>query len=94
MGRGAILLRWRIRHLMELFKLAETLASASPVGLFAIFIILLLKKKIVLPRELDYRDERIKQLEIEKIKYEDLVWQTLKIGEKAANLAENRNGPR
>ena len=75
---------------MDPNSLIETLTTASPVGLFAIFIIALLRRWLVLPREVDERDKRIRELEHERDEYKNMVLKTLELGERLTDERERR----
>lgn len=68
--------------------LVDLLASASPIGLFAIFIVALLRRWLVLPRELDECQKRIGELERERDEYKRMVLKTLDLGERLTSERE------
>jgi cell division protein FtsL len=70
---------------------AELLSSASPALMLAIFIIALVMGKIVLPREVENRDKRIMQLEVERDEYKQMAFRALQVGERVVSVAEARD---
>jgi cell division protein FtsL len=72
---------------------AGTLAGASPALMLAIFIVALLRRWLVLPRELDQRDQRIAELEKERDEFKTMALRALNVGERVVSVAEDR-GPR
>lgn len=74
-------------------QLVGFLANSSPVALFAIFIVALLRRWLVLPRELDARDARIRELEDERDEFKDLAFRALNIGERMTEQREGRARP-
>jgi cell division protein FtsL len=73
------------------FQWAEVLSSASPAFMLAIFIIALSTRRLILPRELDDRDKRILQLEVERDEYKQMAFRALKVGERVVSVAEQRD---
>lgn len=69
---------------------ATFLADASPAVMLAIFIVALLRRWLVLPRELDDRDKRITELEEERDEFKNMAFQALKVGERVASAVEER----
>lgn len=78
----------------EALNFAGTLAGASPALMLAIFIVALLKRWLVLPRELDARDNRVTELERERDEYKQMAFRALQVGERVATVAEDRGLPR
>lgn len=70
---------------------AGTLADASPALMLAIFIIALLRRWLVLPRELDDRDRRIGELERERDQFKTMTFRLLNVGERVVGAAEERD---
>jgi hypothetical protein len=70
---------------------AGTLADASPALMLAIFIIALLRRWLVLPRELDDRDRRIAELERERDQFKTMTFRLLNVGERVVGAAEERD---
>lgn len=70
---------------------AGTLAGASPALMLAIFIIALLRRWLVLPRELDDRDRRIAELERERDQFKTMTFRLLNVGERVVGAAEERD---
>lgn len=73
------------------FQWAEVLSSASPAFMLAVFIIAMVAGKIVLPREVDSRDKRILQLEVERDEYKQMAFRALNVGERVVSVAEQRD---
>ena len=69
---------------------AELLSNASPALMLALFIVALQRRWLVLPREIDYRDQRIVELEQERDEYRGMVFQALKLGETVVEAANDR----
>lgn len=69
---------------------ATFLADASPAVMLAIFILALLKRWLVLPRELDDRDKRVVELEGERDEYKNIAFRALNVGERVASAVEDR----
>lgn len=77
----------------SLIDLASVLANASPALMLAILIIALLRRWLVLPRELDDRDRRITELEKERDEYKLLLFRVVNVGERVTAAAEERGRP-
>lgn len=84
------------------FQWAEVLSSASPAFMLAVFIIAMVMGKIVLPREVESRDQRILQieaerdkrilqLEVERDEYKQMTFTALQVGERVVSVAEQRD---
>jgi cell division protein FtsL len=73
------------------FQWAEILSSASPAFMLAIFIIALSTRRLILPRELDDRDKRIRELETERDEYKMMVFRALNVGERVVSVAEQKD---
>lgn len=73
------------------FQWAEVLSSASPAFMLAIFIVALSTRRLILPRELDDRDKRILQLEVERDEYKQMAFRALNVGERVVSVAEQRD---
>jgi hypothetical protein len=71
-------------------EITNVLTTASPVGLFAMFIVALLKRWLILPREIDEKDKRITQLEAERDEYKSMAYRALDIGERITSATEHR----
>lgn len=74
--------------------LLSLLTNASPLGLFAIFIVALLKRWLILPREIDEKDKRIAQLESERDEYKGMAFRALDIGERITSATEQHRDTR
>ncbi len=70
--------------------LLNLVTNASPVALFALLVLALMRRWFVLPREVDERDKRIAQLEEERDKYEALLFKAVDLTERVATVAESR----
>lgn len=77
----------------EGLDLANLIASASPVTLIALFVVALLRRWLILPREIDEKDKRIDQLESERDEYKGMAFRALDIGERVTSAAEHRTRP-
>jgi hypothetical protein len=77
---------------LDLFALARVLASASPAVMLALFIFALLKRWLLLPRELDAMEKRFAEVVSERDEYKAMLFRALNIGERAVTVAE-RTGP-
>ena len=73
------------------YEWAELLSSASPGLMLAIFIVALSAGKIILPREVESRDKRILQLEVERDEYKQMAFRALNVGERVVSVAEQRD---
>lgn len=83
------------------FSGSELLSNLTPVGMLVSFIVALWRRWLILPRELDERDARItameeayaarlSALEAEIRQFRELAFTSLRIGERAAAVAESR----
>jgi hypothetical protein len=72
--------------------LAETIGNASPAVMLAMFIIALIRRWFVLPRELDQRDKRIAELEKERDEYKTMLFRALDVSERITAAVEERSG--
>lgn len=79
---------------MNGIDLANLLTGASPVALFAIFIVALLKRWLILPREIDEKDKRIAELVIERDEYKGMAFRALDIGERITSATEQHRDSR
>ena len=70
--------------------LVSTLASASPAVMLAIFIIALIRRWLVLPRELDAAGKRIMELEKERDEFKAMAFSALNVGERVTSVVESR----
>lgn len=70
------------------FQWVEILSSASPAFMLATLIIALSTRRLILPRELDERDKRILQLEVERDEYKQMAFRALQVGERVVSVAE------
>lgn len=79
----------------------DVLSTASGPVMLAIVIIALSTRKLVLPRELDYRDQRIADMTAEHARqiaryesdvseFKRIAFGALRVGEKAADFVEER----
>lgn len=75
---------------MQGVELAQLLTNSSPVFLFSLFIVALLKRWLVLPREVDDKAQRVRELEAERDEYKDMAFRALNIGERIVSASENR----
>ena len=73
------------------FAWAEVLSSASPAFMLAILIVALSTRRLILPRELDDRDKRILQLEVERDVYKQMEFRALKVGERVVSVAVSKD---
>ena len=73
------------------FDWASVLSTASPAFMLAVFIIAMVAGKIVLPREVESRDKRILQLEVERDEYKQMAFRALNVGERVVSVAEARD---
>lgn len=73
------------------FEWASVLSTASPALMLAIFILAMAAGKIVLPREVENRDKRILQLELERDEYKQMAFRALNVGERVVSVAEARD---
>ena len=73
------------------FEWAGLLSSASPALMLAIFILALSTRRLILPREIDDRDKRILQLEVERDEYKQMAFRALNVGERVVSVAEARD---
>jgi hypothetical protein len=69
----------------------EVLSSASPIGMLAIFIGALAAGKLILPREVESRDKRILQLEVERDEWKQMALSALTVGERVVSVAESKD---
>lgn len=75
---------------MELWKLASSLAELSPPAMLAVFIFALLRRWVILPRELDEANSRIEELKGERNEFKTLAFRALNVGERVATVVEDR----
>ena len=73
--------------------LAETIGSASPAVMLAMFIIALIRRWFVLPRELDQCQKRIAELEKERDEYKVMLFRALDVSERITTAVEERSRP-
>lgn len=84
---------------MEVLELGKALAGLSSTALLAVLIVALLRRWLVLPRELDEKDariaellkakdERIAELKTERDEYKRVAYRALHVGERAANAVK------
>lgn len=69
----------------------SVVSNTSPIGMTALFIFALLKRWLILPREVDMRDERVKELEAERDEYKEMAFRALNVGEWAATRTEGKH---
>ena len=74
--------------------LLSLLTNASAPALFAIFIVALLRRWLILPREIDEKDKRIAQLESERDEYKGMAFRALDIGERITSTTEQHRDRR
>jgi hypothetical protein len=72
----------------DFLDFASALASASPALMLAMFIVALIKRWLILPRELDKCESRVKDVEKERDEYKQMLFRALKIGEQAVSITE------
>lgn len=73
---------------MEPLQLFNTLSELSPLGLFAMFIVALLKGWLVLPRELQDRDSNLAKKDKEIAELKTMLYKALNLGERMTFVAE------
>lgn len=69
-------------------ELVNFLSNASPIALISLLAVALLRRWLVLPRELDEKSIRIRELEMERDEYKDMVFRALNVGERIADASE------
>lgn len=74
--------------------LLSLLTNASAPGLFAVFVVALLRRWLILPREIDEKDKRIAQLESERDEYKGMAFRALDIGERITSATEQHRDHR
>ena len=72
---------------------AETIGNASPAVMLAMFIIALIRRWFILPRELDQSYKRIAELEKERDEYKDMLFRALNVSERITAAVEERTRP-
>lgn len=88
---------------MDVLELGKALAGLSSTALLAVLIVALLRRWLVLPREVDdkntqyaellkAKDERIAELKNERDEYRRMAYQALHVGQRAANAVEDTGG--
>lgn len=75
-----------------LIGFASALADASPPVMLAILIIALLRGWLILPRESKIQERRLADLKAERDEYKALAFKAVGLGERVANVAEQRKG--
>ena len=73
--------------------LADTVGTASPAVMLAMFIIALVRRWFVLPRELDQSLKRIAELEKERDEYKVMLFRALDVSERITTAVEERARP-
>jgi hypothetical protein len=73
--------------------MAETIGNASPAVMLAMFILALVRRWFVLPRELDQAYKRIAELETERDEYKAMLFRALDISERITSAVEERSKP-
>jgi hypothetical protein len=71
--------------------LAETIGNASPAVMLAMFILALVRRWFVLPRELDQSYKRITELELERDEYKAMLFRALDVSERITAAVEERS---
>jgi cell division protein FtsL len=69
--------------------LAKMLADLDTVVIFALFIIAMLRRWLILPRELDRAEKRIEELQREKDEYKSMAFRAVGLGERLADAAKD-----
>jgi cell division protein FtsL len=69
---------------------AGLLSSASPALMLAIFIVALSTRRLILPRELDNCEKRVRELEGERDEFKAMAFRALNVGERVVSVAEER----
>ena len=77
----------------NLTGVAETIGNASPAVMLAMFIIALIRRWFILPRELDQSYKRIAELEKERDEYKDMLFRALNVSERLTAAVEERTRP-
>ncbi len=73
---------------MNVQEFLALIGDGSPIVLFGIFIFALLKRWLILPREIDEKDKRIMQLETERDEFKVMAFDALNIGERITSQYE------
>lgn len=71
-------------------SLAEVIGNASPAVMLAMFILALVRRWFVLPRELDQAYKRIAELEQERDEYKAMLFRALDVSERITAAVEER----
>lgn len=71
--------------------LAELVGNASPAVMLAMFVLALIRRWFVLPRELDHAYKRIIELERERDEYKTMLFRAIDVSERITAAAEERN---
>ena len=71
--------------------LAEVIGNASPAVMLAMFILALIRRWFVLPRELDLSYKRILELEKERDEYKVMLFRALDVSERITAAVEERD---
>jgi hypothetical protein len=79
---------WILSQEETSFNFAQFLADASSPVLLGIFVIALLRRWIILPRELDSARADIDELKRERDEYKNLAIRALSVGERVTNVVE------
>jgi hypothetical protein len=72
------------------FSIAGLLADASPPIMLGIFIVALLRRWLILPRELDAMVADLEEVKKERDEYKGLAIRALTVGERVTNVVEGR----
>ena len=73
--------------------IVETIGNASPAVMLAMFIMALIRRWFVLPRELDQSYKRIVELEKERDEYKAMLFRALDVSERITAAVEERTKP-
>lgn len=76
---------------MEIVELGKLIGDLSAPAMLALLIVALVKRWLILPRELDEARTRVEELKGERNEFKGLLYRALNIGERAASFAEDRD---
>ncbi len=71
--------------------LLSVLSSASPIVLISLFVAVLLKGGLVLPREVERRDKELAEAKLERDEYKNMAFKLANIGERVTTAVEGRS---
>lgn len=74
-----------------MLEFANSLASLSPPVMLAVALIAFLRGWVVMPREIDRRDNQIKELEKERDEYKVMLFRALDVSERITAAVEERD---